>query len=118
LVSENSQLLEKLKKAESDLNANRRWNSSSKVLKWLNTYHSRNKKGLGFVSRRTVNPINKKYVGLQEYIICFHFGKTGYYCYTCPLRKNAMERSAIYVKQMWVRKDETCLSRRMGPKWI
>ena len=24
-------------------------------------------------------------------IICFHYGKTGHYHYTCPLRKNAME---------------------------
>jgi len=56
LVCESSQLLEK---AESDLTANRRWNSSSEVLKWLNTHHNRNKKGLGFVSKRTVYPVNR-----------------------------------------------------------
>jgi len=33
LVCENHQLLERLKKAESNLNANRRWNSSSEALK-------------------------------------------------------------------------------------
>ena len=40
LVSENKQLLEKLHKAESELPKNRRWNSSSKALNWLNTRHS------------------------------------------------------------------------------
>ena len=70
------------------------------ALKWLNTHHSRNKKGLGFVTRRTINPVNKKYVGLQENIICFHCGKIGHYRYTYLLRKNAMERSMLYVKQI------------------
>ena len=118
MVCENSQLLEKLKKAESDFTANRHWNSSSELLNWLNIHHNRNKKGLGFVTKRTGNPVNKKYVGLQENIICFHCGKMGHYCYTCPLRKNVVEKSMIYVKQLWVRKDEICMSRRNGPKWI
>ena len=87
-----------LKKAESDFTANRRWNSSSEALKSLDTHHNQNKKGLGFVTRCTVNPVNKKYVGLQENIICFHFGKTSHYHYTCPLKKNVVERSMIYVK--------------------
>jgi len=112
-------LLEKLKKVESDLTENNRWNSSSEALNWLNTHHSRNKKGLGFVTRCTINPVNKKYVGFQENIICFHCGKTSHYRYKCPLRKNAMERSMLYVKQIWVRKDElTSTSKKVGPKWI
>ena len=118
LVCKNNQLLEKLKKAEFDLTENRRWNSSSEALNWLKTHESRNKKGLGFVTRHTINPVNKKYVGLQENIICFHCGKTGHYRYTCPLRKNAMERSMLYVKPRWVRKDDICMSKRMGPKWL
>ena len=63
LVSENNQLCEKANKAEFDLAQNRRWNSSSQVLNWLYTHHSRNKKGLGFVNRRVIKPVNKKYVG-------------------------------------------------------
>jgi len=51
LICENHQLLERLKKAESDLTANRRWNRSSEALKWLNTHHNRNKKGLGIVAK-------------------------------------------------------------------
>jgi len=98
LICENNQLLEKLKRAKSDLTVNRRWNSSSAVVKWLNTHHNRKKKELGFVNKRSVNLVNKKYVGLQGSIICFHCGKMGHYRYTCPLRKYAMERSMIYVK--------------------
>ena len=118
MVYENIQLLEKLRKAKFDLTANRCWDSSSEALKWLNTHHNQNKKGLGFMSKCTVNPVNKKYVEFQENIICFHCGKTGHYRYTCPLRKYAMERSMIYAKQIWVRKDEICMSKEMGPEWI
>jgi len=118
LIYENSQLLEKLKKVESNLTANKRWNSSSTALKWLNTHNNRNEKGLGFVTKRTINPVRKKYVGFQENIISFHYGKMGHYRYTCPLRKYTMERNMIYVKQIWVRQDEICMSKRMGPKWI
>ena len=87
LVSENNQLLEKAHKAESDLTGNKRWNSSSEALNWLNTHHSPNKKGLGFVNRHVIEPVNKKYFGLQENIICFHRGRTGHYRYTYSLRK-------------------------------
>ena len=51
LFDENRKLLEKLKQAESDLTANRRWNSSTEALEWLSTHHNRNKKGLGFVQK-------------------------------------------------------------------
>jgi len=51
LICENHQLLERLKKDESNLTANRHWNSSSEALKWLNTHHNRNKKRLGFVTK-------------------------------------------------------------------
>jgi len=87
LVCENNQLLEKIKKAKSDLTANRCWNSSSAALKLLNTHHNRDRKGLDFVTKRTVNPVSKKYVGLQENIFCFHCGKMGHYLYTCLLKK-------------------------------
>jgi len=59
------------------------------------------------------------YVGLHENIICFHYGKTMRYRYTCSLRKGAMERNLLHVKQMWTRKDElTSISKKVGPKWI
>ena len=79
LVSENNQLLEKAHKAESDLTENRRWNSSSEALDWLNTHYSRNRKGLGWVNRCVTRPVNKKYVELPENKIYFHCEKTGYY---------------------------------------
>jgi len=100
LIFENHQLLDRLKKAESNLTTNRRRNSSSETLKWLNTHHNRNKKGLGFVTVKTIYPINRKYVGLLENIICFHCGKTGRDHYACPLRKYAIERNLIHVKQI------------------
>jgi len=78
--------------------------------------HTRTKKGLGFMTKGTVYPVNIKYVGLPENIICFHYGKLGHYRYTCPLRKYAMERNLIYVKQICVKKDEICMSNGMGPK--
>ena len=119
LVGENNQLLEKIHKAESDLVQNRPWNSSSEAFNWLNTHHSRNKKGLGFVSKRVTKPANKKYVGLSESILYFHCGKTGHYQYACSLRNRAVERNSVYVKQIWIRKDELMsMSKKMGPKWI
>ena len=140
LVSENNQLLEKAHKAESDLiqnwrwnssseahahkvksdlAQNRRWNSSLEVLNYLNTHHTKNNRGLGFVNRPFTKPVDKKYVGLQENIICFHCGKTGHYQHTCPLRKGVVQGHSLYVKQMWIKKDElTSMSKKMGPKWI
>ena len=103
---------------ESDLVHKRRWNSSSKALNWLNTHHSRNKRGLGIVNRPITKPIYKKYVGLKENITCFHCGKTGHYRHTCLLRKRVMERNSLYVKQIWIRKDElnSMTKKRIGPK--
>ena len=66
LVSENNQLLEKVHKAKSDLVQNKRWNRCLEALNWLNTHHSRNRMGLGFVNKRVSKPVDKKYVGLQE----------------------------------------------------
>jgi len=48
LIRENHQLLETLKKVESEFTANRHYNSSSKALKWLNAHHNQNKKGTRF----------------------------------------------------------------------
>ena len=119
LINENSQLLEKLHKAEYDLIQNRHWNNSSEALNWLNTHHSHNKKGLGFVSRRVTKSANKKYVGLLENIVYFHCGKTGHYRYACRLKNRAIERNSVYVKQIWIRKDELIsMSKKTGPKWI
>jgi len=119
LVNENNQLIEKVHRAESDIVQNRRWNRSSEALNWLNTHHSRNKMGLGFVNGHVTKPVNKKHVGLQENIICFHCGKIGHYRYTCSLRKGAMEKNLLHVKQVWIRKDElTSMSKKVGPKWI
>jgi len=79
LLVENRKLLEKLKQAESDFAANRHWNKASHALNWLNTHHSRGRKGLDFVTKCTVYPVNRKYIGLPENIVCFHCGKTGHY---------------------------------------
>ena len=58
LVSENNQLPKR------PIRPNLILLSSSEALNWLNTHHSRNKKGLGFVNRHVIKPVNKKYVGL------------------------------------------------------
>ena len=70
LLVENRKLLEKLKQIESNLAANRNL---------LNTHHNRGRKGLGFVTKCTIYPVNRKYVGLPENIVCFHCGKTAHY---------------------------------------
>ena len=70
------------------------------------------------MTKRTVYPVNRKYVGLPENIACFHCGKTGHYRYACRIRRYAMESNLTYVKQIWVRKDELRMSKGMGPKWI
>ena len=70
------------------------------------------------MTKRTVYPVDRKYVGLPENIVCFHCGKMGHYRYACPIRRYAMESNSIYVKQIWVRKDEICTYTGMGPKWI
>ena len=118
LLKENKSLHVNIEKLETELATTKRWNKSSQALDWLNTHHSRNKKGLGYKPKRTVYPIHRKYVGLPENIVCFHCGKTGHYRYTCPLRKHANEKNERYVKQIWIRKDELYMSKRMGPKWI
>jgi len=113
--TKNSQLQEKLQKNESDLIENRRWNSFSEAVNWLNTHHSRNKRGLGFVSRRVTKLVSKKYIGLPKNIICFHYGKTGHHRYACPIRKKAMERNSTYVKKIWIKEDELIsMSKGMG----
>ena len=68
--------------------------------------------------KRMTYPVNRKYVGLAENIVCYHCGKMGHYRYTCPSRKYAIERNTGYVKQIWVRKDEICTSKGLGPKSI
>ena len=118
LLVENNKLLEKLKQVELDLAANKRWSSCSQVLNWPNTHHKQGKKDLGFVNEHTVYPVNRKYVGLSENTVCFHCEKTEHYRYACSSRKYVIERNLIYVKQIWVRKDEICMSKEMGPKWI
>jgi len=70
------------------------------------------------VKKKTVHPVKRKYVGLSENILCFHCGKTGHHRYSCPSRKYAIERSLVYVKQVWVRKDELHMFKGMGPNWI
>ena len=72
------------------------------------------------MNRRVTKPVDKKYVGLPENIICYRCGKTSHYRYACSLRKRVMERNSLYVKQIWIRKDElnSMTKKRMGPKWI
>jgi len=118
LLVGNKNLHEKLKQVEADFSTNRRWSSCSQVLNWPNTHHKQGKKDLGFVNEHTVYPVNRKYVGLYENIVCFHCGKIGHYRYACSSRKYAIERNLIYIKQIWVRKDEICMSNGKGPKWI
>jgi len=70
------------------------------------------------MTNRTVYPVNRKYAGLPENIVCFHCGKMGHYRYACPARRYVMNKNLVYVKQVWVRKDELYMSKGMGPKWI
>ena len=116
ILEENNQLREKLKEVETKLPANRRWNSSSEALTWLNTDHSRNKQGLGSVRTHVSRPVSKKYVGLQGDVICFHCGKTGHFRSACPIRTVAIERNFSYVKKNG--KDEIFHEKKKGPKWI
>ena len=118
LLVKNNRLSEKLKQVETDLAANRHWDQATQVLNWPNTHHKQGKKDLGFVNEHTVYPVNRKYVGLSKNTVCFYCGKTGHYRYACSSRKYAIERNLIYVKQIWVRKDEICMSNGKGPKWI
>ena len=118
LLVGNKNLHEKLKQVEADFFTNRRWNQASQALNWLSKNHNHGKKGLGFVKKHTVYPCNRKYVGLPENIVCFHCGKNGHVKYTCPSREHAFKKNYGYVKQIWVRKDEICMSNRKGPKWI
>jgi len=37
------------------------------------------------MNRHVTKPVDKKYVGLLENIICYHCGKTGHYRYACSL---------------------------------
>jgi len=84
----------------------------------LNTHYNRGRKGLGFANKRVVYPPNRKYVDLRENIVFFDCGKIGHYRYTYLSRKNAKQRNLIHVKQIWVRKEDFCMSKGMGPKWI
>jgi len=70
------------------------------------------------VTKRIIYPVNRKYVGLPENIVCFHCGKMGHHRYACPLRRYAMDKNFVYVKQIWARKGELSVSKEMGPKWM
>jgi len=118
LLDENNKLLDKLKQAELDLVANRRWNMASYALNCLSNHHNQGGKGFGIKQKHIVYPRHWKYVGLPENIVCFHCGKTGHVRYTCLSRNNALERNFGYVKQIWVRKEDLCLLKGMGPKKI
>jgi len=41
------------------------------VLNWLNAHYNRGRRGLGFMTKRTVYPMNRKYVGLPENMFVF-----------------------------------------------
>jgi len=70
------------------------------------------------VNKHAIFPVNRKPVDLPENIVCFHCEKKGHYRYACSSRKYAMKRNLIHVKQVWIKKDEICISQGMGPKWI
>jgi len=118
LLDENKKFLDKLKQVELDLTANRQWNRASHALNSLSNHHNQGKKGLGFQPKHTVYPRYRKYVGLPKNIVCFHCSK--HVRYTCPSRTNALERNFHYVKQIWVRKEDLCMFKGMGPKklWV
>jgi len=118
LLAENNKLHETAKQVETDQATNRRWNDSSQALNWLNNHHNQGRKDLGFEKKHTVYPCNAKYVGLPENIMCFHCGKTGHVRYTCPSRKHAFEKNYGYVKQIWVRKEDLSVLKRMRPMKI
>jgi len=118
LLVENNKLHETLKQVETDQATNRRWNDSSQALNWLNNHHNRGRKGLGFEKKHTVYPCNRKYDRFLENIVCFHYGKTGHVRYTYPSRKHALEKNLDYVKQIWVRKEDLSMLKRMGPRKI
>jgi len=67
------------------------------------------------MTKRTVYRVNIKCVGLSENIVCFQCGKMGHYRYGCLSRMYAMNKSLVYAKQVWVRKDELSVSKGMGP---
>ena len=93
-------MLKNLKQVESDLAANKRWNRASRALNWLNMHYNPGKQGLGFVTKRTVYPVNRKYVGLPKNIVCFHCEKTRHYRYACPSRMYVMNKNLVCVKQV------------------
>jgi len=70
------------------------------------------------MTKCTVYLVNTKYIGLPENIVCFHCGKMEHYRYMCPSGRYAMDKNLVYVKQVWVRKDELSVSKEMRPKWI
>ena len=86
---------ENSKQVESDFAANRHWNRASQALNWLNMHHNRGKKGLGFVTKHTIYPVNTEYVSLPKNIMCFHCGKTGHYRYACLSRMYAMNKNLV-----------------------
>ena len=118
LLVDNHNLHEKIKQVKTDQATKRRWHDSLQALNWLNNHHNRGRKGLGFVKKHTVYPCNRKYVGLPENIVCYHCGKTGHTRYTCPSRKHALEKNYNCVKQIWVKKEDLYMLKRMGPKQI
>lgn len=111
----------KLSKTISELAENRKWNSSSMALDWLNSHHNRSKKGLGFVKKQTVWPNSRKYVSLLENILCYHCNNTEHYRHyrhTC-LREIKLLNEMSHLKVLWVRKAEIkSVLNRKGPKWI
>jgi len=118
LLVENQNLHEKLKQVEINHVVTKRWHDSSDALTWLNSHHNRGRNGLGFVKKHTVYPCNRKYVRLPENIVCYHCRKTGHVRYVCPSREHAFKKNYECVKQIWVRKDELSMLKRMGPKQI
>jgi len=118
LLTENQSLHEKIKQVEIDKASNKRWHDSSDGLNWLNTHHNRGRKGLGFIKKHTIYPCNRKYIGLPENIVCYHCEKIGHVRYTCPSREYAFKKNYGCMKQIWVRKEDLFMLKRMGPKQI
>ena len=77
ILADDYELREKVQRAESDLVQNRRWNRSSEALNWLNTYHSQNKMGLGFVNQRVYKPVIASMLGFNRISFAFTMERLG-----------------------------------------
>jgi len=108
VMSQNKKLTQKISEIKENVDQNRLKEQSPKVFPWV---HNKNlKKGLGFKDRKVVKPVDKKYVGMAENIICFYCGKTGHIRFSCSMRKNEITRNNSYVDSQRNNKSRNSLT--------